>query len=178
LTATVGVAQSVRASGCGPEGRGFDSPRSPHSVLTTRARPPVHSAPHDRASSSTAEQWTLNPLVLGSNPRGRTRQNSDLAGLSVRPRPTRLTAGHPSCPQFAVICGRSVGGDRLSAGDGRGSEPPNEGGLDRSTGSRGAVQNPRGLTLAVFTRCRPAAIRKCPLASSWPRAIVATRHRS
>ena len=24
------------------------------------------------ASSSTAEQWTLNPLVLGSNPRGRT----------------------------------------------------------------------------------------------------------
>jgi hypothetical protein len=26
----VAVAQVVRASGCGPEGRGFESPRSPH----------------------------------------------------------------------------------------------------------------------------------------------------
>jgi hypothetical protein len=72
LTSTVGVAQLVRASGCGPEGRGFNSPRSPHSAPRARAAP-VHSARHDRASSSTAEQWTLNPLVLGSNPRGRTQ---------------------------------------------------------------------------------------------------------
>ena len=28
----VGVAQSVRASGCGPEGRGFESPRSPQII--------------------------------------------------------------------------------------------------------------------------------------------------
>ena len=30
----VGVAQLVRASGCGPEGRGFDSHRSPHKTKT------------------------------------------------------------------------------------------------------------------------------------------------
>ena len=28
----VGVAQSVRASDCGPEGRGFDSHRPPHTL--------------------------------------------------------------------------------------------------------------------------------------------------
>ena len=35
------------------------------------------------ASSSMAEQWTLNPLVLGSNPRGRTRSTRDMR--SIRP---------------------------------------------------------------------------------------------
>lgn len=30
-----GVAQSVRARGCGPRGRGFDSRRSPHFLKVT-----------------------------------------------------------------------------------------------------------------------------------------------
>ena len=36
-------------------------------VVTTKLRPEI-----ERASSSMAEQRTLNPQVLGSNPRGRT----------------------------------------------------------------------------------------------------------
>ena len=44
------------------------------------------------ASSSTAEQWTLNPLVLGSNPRGRTIGQWP---LRVRPLVTRRW-GSPS----------------------------------------------------------------------------------
>ena len=83
------IAQLVRAPGCGPGGRGFKSPWPPHPVVgltgqlfyvvllvirpgllvvTTKLRPEI-----ERASSSTAEQRTLNPQVLGSNPRGRTR---------------------------------------------------------------------------------------------------------
>lgn len=34
----VGVAQLVRASGCGPEGRGFESHRSPHRKLVVPER--------------------------------------------------------------------------------------------------------------------------------------------
>ena len=51
-------------------------------VAALRARGAVIRIGHDESSldllpggptaSSTAEQWTLNPLVLGSNPRGRT----------------------------------------------------------------------------------------------------------
>ena len=40
---TVGVAQLVRASGCGPGGRGFNSPRSPHPGAGCTGSP-VHSA--------------------------------------------------------------------------------------------------------------------------------------
>src|SRR5690349_10441088 len=35
----VGVAQTVRASGCGPEGRGFESPRSPQPTEKASAGP-------------------------------------------------------------------------------------------------------------------------------------------
>jgi hypothetical protein len=81
----VAVAQLVRAPGCGPGGRGFKSPRSPSQLFGAPARPGILQTP--RASSSTAEQRTLNPQVLGSNPRGRTgrkgpgqdRQTSGLA---------------------------------------------------------------------------------------------------
>ncbi len=66
----VAVAQLVRAPGCGPGGRGFKSPRSPHCTPGRRSR--VRVAHSDRASSSTAEQRTLNPQVPGSNPGGRT----------------------------------------------------------------------------------------------------------
>ena len=138
----VAVAQVVRASGCGPEGRGFESPRSPQSQpgwrrsrsLPWRSRAPEDRrasrrpglctrsgyrapgriaargpgrgsakaawrgeagartlAPPVRASSSMAEQRTLNPQVLGSNPRGRTtsEQASIASGGCLRgPRPT------------------------------------------------------------------------------------------
>ena len=66
----VAVAQLVRAPGCGPGGRGFKSPRSPSQPHRAPIRLRVSST--QRASSSMAEQRTLNPQVLGSNPRGRT----------------------------------------------------------------------------------------------------------
>ena len=52
----VGVAQLVRASGCGPEGRGFESHRSPH--YFTRRGP----------LAQLVEQLTLNQRVVGSSP--------------------------------------------------------------------------------------------------------------
>lgn len=51
----VGVAQLVRASDCGSEGRGFESRRPPH----MRALGPL---------AQLAEQGTLNPKVIGSTP--------------------------------------------------------------------------------------------------------------
>ena len=59
----VGVAQVVRAPGCGPGGRGFKSPRSPLWFETA----PV---------AQLAEQGTLNPKVEGSIPSGRTVEMS------------------------------------------------------------------------------------------------------
>ncbi len=41
-------------------------------VVTTKLRPEI-----ERASSSMAEQRTLNPQVLGSNPRGRTSSEAE-----------------------------------------------------------------------------------------------------
>ena len=85
---SVAVAQQVRAPGCGPGGRGFKSPRSPQNRSDQLPREmPASGAPPTladlqpsrdravdsfRASSSTAEQRTLNPQVSGSNPEGRT----------------------------------------------------------------------------------------------------------
>jgi hypothetical protein len=88
LADSVAVAQQVRAPGCGPGGRGFKSPRSPQFrpvqsllELSSDGRSPYGNRPRSaddrtvdslRASSSTAEQRTLNPQVSGSNPEGRT----------------------------------------------------------------------------------------------------------
>jgi hypothetical protein len=69
----VAVAQLVRAPGCGPGGRGFEPRRSPSPADGRQLR--LWSAASftvSGASSSMAEQRTLNPQVLGSNPRGRT----------------------------------------------------------------------------------------------------------
>src|ERR1700730_17957132 len=41
IRSLVAVAQLVRASGCGPEGRGFDSPRSPSSSLCLHMASPM-----------------------------------------------------------------------------------------------------------------------------------------
>src|SRR3954452_14621139 len=73
-----------RASVCGTEGRGFEPRRSPQEGVG-RAHPLsgscglantyLYNRATTRASSSTAEQRTLNPQVLGSKPRGRTTKD-------------------------------------------------------------------------------------------------------
>jgi hypothetical protein len=94
----VAVAQSVRAPGCGPGGRGFDSPRSPHPATgfslsagrlhEQRVLPPTVGCRLGRAPlAQLAEQRTLNPQVLGSSPRGRTTDRGP-----VRPAPRRVRA--------------------------------------------------------------------------------------
>ena len=81
----MGVAQLVRAPGCGPGGRGFETPRSPHfgcrhrvigagrAVLFRESHwlsPSVET--RNAPLAQLVEQRTLNPQVLGSIPRGRT----------------------------------------------------------------------------------------------------------
>ena len=81
----VGVAQLVRALGCGPRGRGFESPRSPQIVGRYQFRYRRHEfligehmalspsvEPRNAPLAQLVEQRTLNPQVLGSIPRGRT----------------------------------------------------------------------------------------------------------
>ena len=81
----VGVAQLVRALGCGPRGRGFESPRSPQIVGRYHFRYRRHEiligehlalspsvVPRNAPLAQLVEQRTLNPQVLGSIPRGRT----------------------------------------------------------------------------------------------------------
>jgi hypothetical protein len=97
----VGVAQVVRAPGCGPGGRGFKSPRSPSNgkgvktfersgfgVRSLRRNFPARLRYESRFNAVTvvditlyasvaqlAEQGTLNPKVEGSIPSGRTIPN-------------------------------------------------------------------------------------------------------
>ena len=85
----VGVAQLVRAPGCGPGGRGFETPRPPqfgcrHRVIGAgravlfrelhRLSPSVET--RNAPLAQLVEQRTLNPQVLGSIPRGRTKHRS------------------------------------------------------------------------------------------------------
>ena len=85
----VGVAQLVRAPGCGPGGRGFETPRPPqfgcrHRDIGAgtavvfgelhRLSPSVES--RNAPLAQLVEQRTLNPQVLGSIPRGRTKHRS------------------------------------------------------------------------------------------------------
>ena len=67
----VGVAQLVRAPGCGPGGRGFESPRSPHRIGPWATPAPL---------AQLVEHRTLNPQVLGSSPRGCTKE---IPGVSL-----------------------------------------------------------------------------------------------
>ena len=67
----VGVAQLVRAPGCGPGGRGFESPRSPHRIVPWATPAPL---------AQLVEHRTLNPQVLGSSPRGCTKE---IPGVSL-----------------------------------------------------------------------------------------------
>ena len=91
----VGVAQLVRALGCGPRGRGFESPRSPQIVGRYQFRYRRHEAligehmavspsvvPRNAPLAQLVEQRTLNPQVLGSIPRGRTKFIGDSHGCS------------------------------------------------------------------------------------------------
>lgn len=74
-----------RAPGCDPGGWGFKSPWPPQDARLGResAEQSGDTLPSRLASlAQLAEQWTLNPLVLGSSPRGSTTQ-----GLLVRAGP-------------------------------------------------------------------------------------------
>jgi hypothetical protein len=74
----VGVAQLVRAPGCGPGGRGFESPRSPVRLLFGAIHAPL---------AQLVEHRTLNPQVLGSSPRGCTTRDpsagNEFAGSGI-----------------------------------------------------------------------------------------------
>src|SRR5215469_4791352 len=64
LARLVNVAQLVRASVCGTEGRGFDPRHSPHASVD---RAPV--AQLDRASAFEVEGWRFEPVQARSVPR-------------------------------------------------------------------------------------------------------------
>ena len=78
---------------------------------------PAHQ--RSRASSSTAEQWTLNPQVLGSNPRGRTTVtcgNALRAGRLVQSgHGLRVRVGYPM-RQARVMEPLELAGLRLALG--------------------------------------------------------------
>jgi hypothetical protein len=133
-----GRSSAGRASVCGTEGRGFEPRRSPGTVMvwrpfgrhTTLTRPRQCRCGSPRsastlawptcASSSTAEQRTLNPQVLGSKPRGRTANGqvrdtlicslpfvrTMTAALAARPAPAHVSNGYVS--SSACGCGTSM----------------------------------------------------------------------
>ena len=113
----VAVAQVVRASGCGPEGRGFESPQSPScprpgvrsSVICVvrddrRGRPPRRCCDRPARRPHHAVRPDRHALVLGSMHRSRQQRRA--------PRPGRAgTSGtSPSAPASDASCRR--GGDR------------------------------------------------------------------
>ncbi len=76
------VAQFGRAPRCGRGGRGFKSRRSPHgSPVVPRPRARLR-WPIQAPLAQLAEHRTLNPQVLGSSPRGRTKRRPRSAGVS------------------------------------------------------------------------------------------------
>ena len=111
----VGVAQLVRAPGCGPGGRGFETPRPPqfgcrHRVIGAgravlfrelhRLWPSVET--RNAPLAQLVEQRTLNPQVLGSIPRGRTI----LSSCSVRKSLSCIGSSFDSsCPVRALSWG-------------------------------------------------------------------------
>ena len=64
----VRVAQLVRASVCGTEGRGFETPHAPHFDILNICGP----------IAQLVERRTLNPSVVGSSPTGLTLKILDL----------------------------------------------------------------------------------------------------
>jgi hypothetical protein len=107
----VGVAQVVRAPGCGPGGRGFKSPRSPCPFPRELMDGPAVRTPTKTRNASVAqlaEQGTLNPKVEGSIPSGR---------ISLSPR--RRAAARPlarSDVSGAATAGRTPEKPRLGPG--------------------------------------------------------------
>ena len=72
----VAVAQSGRAPGCGPGGRGFEAPSVTPVRSNRRADEPARLTGRNAPLAELAEQRTLNPQVLGSSPRGRTKSQA------------------------------------------------------------------------------------------------------
>ena len=87
----VGVAQLVRASDCGSEGRGFEPRYPPHKVENARAVSRMAKRFHNGPLAQMAEQGTLNPKVRGSTPRRPTIATSkagpDFGACFLRSRP-------------------------------------------------------------------------------------------
>jgi hypothetical protein len=103
----VAVAQVVRASGCGPEGRGFKSPRSPH----VRALPPDRTASRSWSSMALAVAEQLGRLGGLLHP-GWLRAADAGTGETIRKRlqrPGRTPTFSPRRPWPGERAGRDGG---------------------------------------------------------------------
>jgi hypothetical protein len=93
---------------------------TPSGRVVCGARGPRTLPARASASSSTAEQWTLNPLVLGSNPRGRT-SSRPVSRCGEQPAETNgVTNEHPA----GVLMGRGARQRARGTSAGAASEPP------------------------------------------------------
>jgi hypothetical protein len=94
-TPLVAVAQVARASGCGPEGRGFKSPRSPHQYPQVTAHP---------------DGWAVRVEGAESPPRAAIGQRSDARAASDSP---------GTCVADVGPCTRRRAGDQGRSGVGQ-----------------------------------------------------------
>ena len=104
---TVGVAQLVRASDCGSEGRGFKSPRPPRipSTRSPRARADAPMVPFQRLTSLSRSWAGAARFRLISRPSSRSATRRRRA-RGARPAPPSTASGRPCTPSTGPACTR------------------------------------------------------------------------